>query len=173
MAELGPEDIAYPVKQNEFLRLLRLRETGLAPALQDPALDQLCQDACAHFKVATAAVTILTEELQHLRARAGIEAETTPRAMAFCNYTILEDEVFVVPDALQSDLFRTNPLVTGAPFIRFYAGAPLRYSDELTLGAFCLLDPAPGVFTLGDRAELRDFADRAVLLIHRWILDHR
>lgn len=168
-----PEDIPYPVAEDEFRRLLRLQETGVATRLNDPALDALCAEACEHFSVSTAAVTVLDEDLQYLRAKAGIDAESTPRCIAFCNYTILERDVFVVSDARQSPLFRDNPLVTGAPFVRFYAGAALIYSTELTFGAFCLLDPEPREFTLGDRAELVDFADRGVALIHRWILAQR
>lgn len=166
-------DIAYPVGEKEFLRLLRLHETGVATGLNDPELDALCEEACAHFRVTTAAVTILDETLQYLRARAGIDVESTPRCIAFCNYTILGRDVFVVSDARKSDLFRDNPVVTGPPFVRFYAGASLIYSTELTFGAFCLLDPEPRAFSLGERAELVDFADRAVFLIHRWILAQR
>lgn len=169
MDEVRQQDIPYPVGEHEFLRLLRLRETGVAEGLNDPDLDALCEEARAHFNVASATVTILDEEFQHLRARAGIDAENTPRCVAFCNHTILERDVFVVEDARENDAFRDNPLVTGPPFIRFYAGAALVYSTELTFGAFCLLDDTPRSFSLGDRAELTDFADRAVALIHRWI----
>lgn len=173
MDEVQQQDIPFPVGEGEFLRLLRLRETGVANGLSDPALDALCAEACAHFKVASAAVTILDAEFQHLRARSGIDAETTPRCVAFCNHTILARDVFVVPDAREHADFRDNPLVTGPPFIRFYAGAALTYSTDLTFGAFCLLDSSPRRFSLGDRAELADFADRAVILIHRWIRAQR
>lgn len=164
---------SYPVGEKEFLRLLRLHETGVASQLSDPKLDELCTEACTHFKVTSAAVTILDEEFQHLRARAHIDTATTARDAAFCNHTILQRDVFVVPDARQSLDFQNNPLVTGPPYIRFYAGAPLEYSTELTFGAFCLLDNEPRAFSLGDRAELVDFAERAVTLIHRWIVASR
>ena len=167
------KDKSYPVGEKEFLRLLRLGETGVASYLADPELDSLCAEACAHFKVASAAVTILDEQFQHLRARANIDAETTPRNVAFCNHTILQRDVFVVPDALNAPEFQNNPLVTGPPYVRFYAGASLEYSHELTFGAFCLLDTAPRSFSVGDRAELVDFAERAVTLIHRWIVASR
>lgn len=173
MDEVRQQDIPFPVGEHEFLRLLRLRESGVAAGLSDPALDALCTEACAQFNVASAAVTILDEDFQHLRARAGIDAESTPRCVAFCNHTILERDVFVVPDARKEDAFRDNPLVTGPPFIRFYAGAALAYSTDLTFGAFCILDSTPREVSLGDRAELADFADRAVALIHRWIRAQR
>lgn len=173
MDEEVEQGIRYPVGENEFLRLLRLRETGVASGLADPELDCLCADACAHFNVASAAVTILDEDFQHLRARANIEAETTLRSVAFCNHTILQTGVFVVSDSHQSPVFRNNPLVTGPPFIRFYAGAALEYSTELTFGAFCIFDPESRAFSLGDKAELVYFAERAVSLVHRWIVATR
>lgn len=173
MVEIPQQDNLYPVREDEFLRLLRLEETGVATRLRDPELDALCAEARSHFDVASAAVTILDRELQHLRARSGVDAETTPRSFAFCNHTILRQDVFVVPDALEAPAFRDNPLVTGPPGIRFYAGAPLVYTTELTFGAFCIFDSRPRAFSLGDSAELADFADRAVALIHRWILDQR
>ncbi len=173
MDEEVKQDSPYPVRENEFLRLLRLRETGVASRLADPDLDALCAEACKHFEAASAAVTILDEDFQHLRARANIDAESTPRGVAFCNHTILQRDVFVVPDAHQSPLFHNNPLVTGPPYIRFYAGAALEYSTELTFGAFCIFDAKPREFSLGDKAELVYFAERAVLLIHRWIVATR
>jgi GAF domain-containing protein len=68
----------------------------------------------------------------------------------------------VVPDALADERFKDNPFVTGAPFIRFYAGAPLIFLENIRLGAFCLLDTKPRAFSRGDRAELQLFADRVV-----------
>jgi GAF domain-containing protein len=96
------------------------------------------------------------------QGRAGTETGDTPRDAAFCNYTILSDEVFVVSDALADDRFRNNPFVTGAPFLRFYAGAPLIFLKNIRLGALCLLDTKPRSFSRGDKAELQLFAERAV-----------
>jgi GAF domain-containing protein len=131
-----------------------------------PALDALCLEAKAHFRTKMAAVTLLTEDIQLLMAREGIDADQTPRGVAFCNYTILEDAVFVVLDAPNDPRFSDNPLTTGFPFIRFYAGAPLIYLTGLRIGAFCLLDRrARHAFTNGERAELVDFADRAMQIL--------
>jgi len=123
----------------------------------------LCAEAQAHFGVNIAAVTLLTEDLQIIKARAGIEIDETPRDIALCNYTILEDAVFVVPDTTRDPRFSKHPMTTSDPFIRFYAGAPLTYITDLRLGAFCLLDSTSRRnFTKGEKLELVDFADRAV-----------
>ncbi len=150
---------------NERNRLRVLRASGVVEGPSIPALDDLCLEASRHFGVKTAVVTLLEDDLQVFKAKAGIEASSTPRNVAFCNYTILEDRVFVVPDAAADDRFVSNPLVTGHPFIRFYAGAPLVFEEEVRLGALCLLDREPRQFSLGDRAELLEMADRAVSII--------
>ncbi len=108
------------------------------------------------------------QNTQIIKAREGSGLEETPRAWAFCDYTIRTDQVFVVPDATQDERFVANPLVTGAPFIRFYAGAPLIYLRDVRLGALCLLDGRPRKpeeFTLGDKAELVGMAEEVVSAI--------
>ena len=149
----------------EFQRLQALRESGLLTAAASPELNEICQQAKAHFNVAMALVTLIDKEVQIVKARAGTDLESTPRSVAFCDYTIRSDAVLVVPDATKDARFATNPLVTGEPFIRFYAGAPLIYQREIRFGALCLLDPKPREFSLGDRAELTLMAEEVVSVI--------
>lgn len=156
----------FPVGPLENSRLRRLSDAGFADMENLPDLDALCEDAKAHFATDVAAVTLLTEELQILKAKAGNYADQTPRRLAFCNYTILEDDVFIVHDARNDPNFSSNPLTTAHPFIRFYAGAPLTYLTDIRIGAFCLLDSCPRQsFTNGDKAELVDFADIAMQIL--------
>jgi GAF domain-containing protein len=115
--------------------------------------------------VTTALVMLIDKESQIIKARAGLNVESTPRSVAFCNYTIRTDAVLVVPDATLDPRFATNPLVTGEPFIRFYAGAPLIYLDEIRLGSLCLIEPRPRQFSLGDKAELTQMAEEVVSII--------
>jgi GAF domain-containing protein len=149
----------------EFQRLQALSESGLLSAAASPELNEICQQAKAHFKVAMALVTLIEREVQIVKARAGTDLESTSRSVAFCDYTIRSDAVLVVPDATQDARFAANPLVTGEPFIRFYAGAPLIYQREIRFGALCLLDAKPQEFSLGDRAELTLMAEQAVTII--------
>lgn len=149
----------------EFQRLRALRESGLLTTSTSPELDEICRQAKAHFQVAMALVTLIDREVQIVKARVGTDLESTPRSVAFCDYTIRTDDVFVVPDATKDERFASNPLVTGEPFVRFYAGAPLVYQRQIRLGALCLLDPVPREFSLGDRAELTLMAEEAVSII--------
>lgn len=156
----------YPVGDLEVTRRRRLTEAGFADLAGITELDALCNDAKLHFGIEVAAVTLLTEELQVIKAKAGIDIDQTPRELAFCNYTILEDAVFIVLDTRNDARFSQHPLSVGYPFIRFYAGAPLTYLSDIRVGAFCLFDSRPRErFTKGDQAELVDFSERAVQIL--------
>jgi GAF domain-containing protein len=146
----------------ELRRLRALHGSGLLAGPGHPGLDEACRQAREHFCVATAMVTLLDREVQVVRALAGAAVEDVPRCHAFCDHTIRADDVHVVGDAARDPRFASNPLVLGAPFIRFYAGAPLIYRRGIRLGALCLLDPAPREFSLGDRAELALMAEEVV-----------
>lgn len=154
----------------EFRRLQALQNSGLLSAPHLPELDEICRWAQQHFGVATALVTLIDRDMQIIKAREGSDLNATPRSWAFCDYTIRTDQVFVVPDAIQDERFAANPLVTAAPFVRFYVGAPLIYLQDVRLGALCLLDPKPrqpAEFTLGDKAELVSMAEEVVSFIVR------
>ena len=150
---------------NESRRLLALWDTGLLTTPTSPAFNEICEEAKARFQVQMALVTLIEAEVQIVKARAGTDLEQTPRSVAFCDHTIRRDDVLVVRDARADPRFAANPLVTGAPFIRFYAGAPLIYRAGIRLGALCLADPHPRDFTPGDKAELMLMADEVVGLI--------
>jgi hypothetical protein len=157
----------FPLGPNERERLRVLHASGLLQGLAVPGLDDLCAEAARHFGVQTALVTLLDVNELVIKAKHGIDADRTLRKPAFCNFTILTDQVFVVPDTWEEQRFASNPLVTGAPFIRFYAGAPLVFLRDVRLGALCLLHPKPREFSLGDRAELAELAGRATDAIAR------
>ena len=154
--------MSFPTGPHEHERLQALLETGALDAKSDPALSALCDEVRHAFDVPICTVTLIDRARQLILAAQGLEAGETPRDIAFCNYTILSDEVFVVEDALADDRFKDNPFVTGDPTIRFYAGAPLIFLKNIRLGALCVIDMKPRSFSRGDRAELRLFADRVV-----------
>jgi GAF domain-containing protein len=165
--------MSFPIAPNEEERLRTLIETGALDDQADPALDKICEETRLHFEVPICTVTLLDKARQRIKAAQGIEPGETPRDMAFCNYTILNDEVFVVSDALADDRFKDNPFVTGTPFIRFYAGAPLIFLKNKRLGALCLIDTKPRSFSRGDKAELQLYADKVVRKIATSELEKR
>jgi GAF domain-containing protein len=117
--------MSFPLVPNEAERLQALRDLRLLDTVPEAEFDAVCRTAQRLFSVPIVLVSLIDEDRQWFKARCGLEANSTPRAIAFCNHTILADEVAVVEDATQDERFNTNPLVTGDLGIRFYAGAPL------------------------------------------------
>jgi diguanylate cyclase (GGDEF)-like protein/PAS domain S-box-containing protein len=147
-----------PVPSNETERLEALRALGLSSLARDERFDAICRTASALFGVPIAVVSILEADRQWFKARCGLSADETSRDVAFCAYAILSDEVMVVEDARVDPRFRDNPLVTGEPHIRFYAGAPLILAPDLRVGTLCIIDTEPRDFSPVQRAMLRDLA---------------
>ena len=132
----------YPKSDNEDERVQMLRSLGILDSSPDANFDRivgLCRDI---FGVKIATISMIDADRQWFKAVEGLDVCETDREAAFCNHTILGDAIFEVPDASADPDFRNNPLVTGAPHIRYYAGAPIRF-DDFKLGALCLIDPAP------------------------------
>ena len=97
---------------------------------------------------------------QWFKSRQGLVARKSPREMALCAHAILAEDVLVVPDALADPRFADNPLVTGEPRLRFYAGAPLALPDGHRVGTLCLIDHRPRDLPEAQRDALRALARR-------------
>ena len=156
----------------EFQRLQILHGLHLDTGPAWPELDEICRRAQERFEVAMALVSIVTRDRQIVKARVGTDLRETSRPDAFCDHVIRADEVLVVPDATQDPRFAANPLVTGEPFICFYAGAPLIYMRDVRLGGLCVLDTKPRQFSPDERAELASMADEVMLCILVEEMDH-
>lgn len=139
-------------------RLALLRELDLLDTPAEPVFDRVVRLASCLLQVPMAAFSLIDAERQWCKSRVGIEAAETPRADAFCGHTILQDEPLVVPDARSDPRFARNPLVTGAPDIRFHVGVPVRSSDGLALGALCAIDVVPRQLDAEQNAVLVELA---------------
>lgn len=133
--------IIYP--ENEQKRLIALRDLDLVGSERQPEFDALVEAAAAIFECPIALVSLVEEHDQWFKACCGLDATGTPRGISFCQHAILGDDLLVVPDALKDPRFCDNPLVTGAPSIRFYAGCPLSLDGEHFLGTLCVIDRTP------------------------------
>ena len=167
----------------EVRRLWTLQSYLSLDSRREKAFEQLCQDARDYFQVPVSAISLVDLGRQFALASAGLTTDTsssnnnnhilrhTTRKMAFCSHTILhKNKVMVVKDTKQDDRFQRNPLVTKAPHIRFYAGAPLVSPEGYHLGAFCIEgpEPRPQGLTAEQTEKLRDFARRTVdLMVQR------
>jgi GAF domain-containing protein len=147
---------------HEEQRLRVLLATRASVTGSNPVLDEICQEARHHFEVPVSLITLVDRQKLRVKAAQGLAISELPRDTAFCTYTILSDDVFIIPDMLADERFKDNPLVSGEPHLRFYAGAPLVYQKGIRLGSLCILDVRPHTFSRGDKAELKEMADRVV-----------
>jgi len=156
---------AAPLPPDEARRLAALRALQVLDAAPEPAFDQLAAQAALVCGAPTALVSLVDAERQWFLARLGMAATQTPRALSFCAHAILGDEVMEVDDASADARFAGNPLVTGEPGIRFYAGAPIVLADGSAVGTVCAIAPEPGRLEPAQRAQLRNLAALAATLL--------
>lgn len=151
-----------PLPVNEAGRLRTLDRYAILDTPPEASFDRITRMASTVFGAPIALVSLIDADRQWFKSRQGLDAEETPREQAFCAHAILEAEPFVVEDATTDARFIDNPLVTGAPDIRFYAGAPLTAPDGHNLGTLCVIDRAPRSFGAEQRRLLADFAAMVV-----------
>lgn len=135
---------------DESRRLAAVHRLQLLDTPPEPVFDRITRLTRTLFRVPISLISLLDDERQWFKSKCGLDIAGTPREQAFCNYTILHDSVFVVPDARADAAFSANRLVTGEPFIRFYAGAPLIVGPETRVGSLCIIDQKPRTFSEED-----------------------
>lgn len=140
---------------DETARLADLASYGILDTPPEPQFDAIVSLARALFDTPISTITLVDHERQWFKARAGVDNSQGAREDSFCSHAMENDGVFVVPDAREDPRFKYNPLVTGAPNIRFYAGAPLRSAAGHSLGAVCVISPQPrDAFSMADKKKL-------------------
>lgn len=143
----------------EHQRLATLREYHIMDSGPDPAFDRVTKLVADLFDVPIALVALIDDSRQWFKSTHGLDIAETPRDISFCQYVIADAQPMVVTDVLTDPRFRDNPLVTGDPFIRFYAGVPLRAHNGAVLGTLCIIDreQRPGL-TAQEMERLESFA---------------
>jgi len=147
-------------------RVFSLRSLNLLDSDKDERFDRLTRLTASIFEVPIALVSLVDENRQWFKSCYGLNATETERDVSFCGHAILDDDVFVIEDTYQDPRFVDNPLVIGEPYIRFYAGYPIKYADNVKLGTICLLDTRPRHFKLRERQILHDLAKLVEHEIH-------
>lgn len=146
---------------NEVARLAALHALRVLDTGAEERFDRLTRLARRLFDVPIAVVSLVDRDRQWFKSRMGLSVSETPRDISFCADAILGNGLFVVEDARADARFRDNPLVTGKPGVRFYAGCPLSIGDALRVGAFCLIDTKPRTLDDDERALLFDLGKMA------------
>ncbi|WP_068957312.1 sensor domain-containing phosphodiesterase [Pararhizobium polonicum] len=127
----------------EHGRLEALSTLWIAGTAPEPRFDTIVQLAAQLFETPMAFITLVEKDIQRFKATHGVDVPDIARSTSFCTHTIQSGDVFVVPDMQADPRFADNPLVTGTPFVRFYAGAPLVTADGFRIGALCIADTMP------------------------------
>lgn len=158
-----------PVTSNETRRLAALRRLRVLDTAPERSFDNVVALAAQICVVPIGLVSLVDADRQWFKAHLGLDVPQTGRAESFCAHAIQRpDELMVVEDALHDPRFADNPLVTGPPGIRFYAGAPVLTRDGLALGTVCVIDRVPRHLEDWQLAALRTLARQVGRL-----LDHR
>ncbi len=153
--------LSAPIATNETERLGALRALKILDTPSEDRFDRIVQLAAHFFTVPIAYVALVDKNRQWFKSRVGLEACETQRDISFCAHTILLREPLVIPDAAKDPRFADNPLVTGEPHIRFYAGVPLAGPEGHNVGTFCIASPEPREFGAADIRMLERFAEMA------------
>ncbi len=146
---------AASLPANEAERLAALWNLGILDTEPEDRFDRYTEVACDAFDVPIALVSLVDSDRQWFKSHHGIDITETHRDLSMCAHAILEDDVFVVTDALRDDRFADNPYVARGPRLRFYAGVPLT-ADEQSVGTLCIMDHRPRVLNEPQLERLRE-----------------
>ena len=153
---------ATPI-DDEASRLLCLQSLAIMDSEPEEIFDQITRLAADLCGAPIALISLVNSHRQWFKSHVGLPGvRETPREAAFCSHAILSDALMEVPDALLDPRFANNPLVTGAPDIRFYAGAPLGMAHGERVGTLCVIDREPRQLTSLQRTALKGLAGLAV-----------
>jgi len=143
-----------PAPATDAARIAALQKYAILDTEPEQAFEDLTLLASYICKTPIAAISLVDEDRQWFKSRIGLQVPQTPRDIAFCAVAIQHSEVMVVPDTIEDERFRNNPLVLSDPYIRFYAGAPLINEEGYALGTLCVVDRKPRQFDLDQKEAL-------------------
>jgi two-component sensor histidine kinase len=161
---LGPILSSVPDYVFEPDRLAALEEFSILDTAPEPGFDDIVHLAMHICEAPVALVSLVTRDRQWFKARAGFEPCETDLDSSVCAHALVEPDLLVIPDLTADPRASANPLVTDEPYIRFYAGAPLRTAEGHVLGSLCVIDgkPRPGGLTPGQTECLRNLARQVI-----------
>ncbi len=151
-----------PKPSNEDARIKALQHYRVLDTAPEQSYDAITALASFICECPIALVSLVDSERQWFKSKVGIEANETSRDHSFCAHVVFQSSLMVVEDALADKRFSDNPLVTGSPNIRFYAGAPLIAPDGNALGSLCVIDRTPHSLSPEKASALKHLASLVV-----------
>jgi PAS domain S-box-containing protein len=149
----------------EAARLAALQDYAILDSLPERGYDDVVELAAFICGTPISLISLVDKDRQWFKASIGLSAAETPRSQSFCAHTIATSQMLIVEDAQTDPRFKDNPLVTGNPNIRFYAGAPLIEPNGHVLGTVCVIDTEPRVLTPKQISALQALARQVMSLL--------
>lgn len=151
-----------PIPLNEEDRVCALEDLNILDTKSEERFDCITREAIKRFSVPISTITLVDRDREWFKSVQGLDVKEGPRDISFCGHALISQLILVINDTLQDPRFADNPMVTGKPFIRFYAGKSLYdYESKLPVGVFCIKDHIPREMSIADVSDLLDLADRA------------
>ncbi|WP_166442530.1 GGDEF domain-containing protein [Phragmitibacter flavus] len=147
-----------PLPPDEEARLASLRSLNLLDTAMEERFERVTRLASRLLDVPISAITLIDSQRQWFKSIQGLNISEGSRDSSFCGHAILGSETFQIEDATKDERFHDNPLVTGDPNIRFYAGHPVKAPDGRTIGTLCVIDQKPRTLTAHQLEDLQDLA---------------
>ena len=147
-----------PIPDNEAERLASLQDMLLLSTPDEELFDRVTRTTKRVFEAPIVLVSLIDAQRQWFKSCIGLSVRETPRDISFCGHAVAEDQMLVIPDAMADPRFADNPLVIGAPHIRFYAGRPVRNLAGYAVGTLCVIDQKPREFDQAEQELLDDLA---------------
>lgn len=151
-----------PQSKSESERLSNLKSYDILDTPPEEAFDDIVELASEICEVPISLISLIDDHRQWFKAKIGLGVSETEREIAFCNHAIKQENLFEIEDTLNDDRFKQNPLVTGSPFIRSYAGFPLTTEDGFNLGTLCVIDNKPHKLNEKQKKALEVLSKRVV-----------
>ena len=154
--------IPASLPENEDLRLEKLYELNILDTLEEQAYDDITHLIAQICDVPIALISLIDKDRQFLKSHHGLDANEVSRELGFCPHAILDNDVTVIEDATKDERFHDNPLVTGGPQVKFYAGAPLIMPGDLRIGTLCIVANEPRTISEDQKKALEVLARQVV-----------
>ena len=151
-----------PIPTDENKRIEAVHRIAILDTKPEERFDALTKEAIAKLKVVISVISILDSDREWYKSCIGLDNKQGERSISFCGHALLATNIFIVNDTLKDPRFADNPMVTGFPFIRFYAGvALLDHKTHQPIGVFCVKDTKPRSLNSEETAIILDLAERA------------
>jgi len=157
-----------PIPKFEEKRICALEGLKLLDTATEERFDRITQKAVERFSVPISTITLVDKNREWFKSVQGLKAREGPRDISFCGHALMSEIILIIKDTLEDPRFADNPMVTGYPYIRFYAGIRMLHKKTgLPVGVFCIKDIKPRKLTLEEIDTFMEIANRAEIELNR------